>query len=132
MTSSRIDDYERGVILGVGTVGTIYQGTHRESGYRVAIKILHPGVSQDKLIRARFRREMSVLNRLNHPNVIAYYGGGEAEDGLLYYIMELVEGGTLRALIREKGPLTSSSAALPSAVSHGASGFRPRRPDSAR
>ncbi|TWU17415.1 Serine/threonine-protein kinase PknD [Novipirellula galeiformis] len=105
MPSSRFSDYQLGTILGVGTVGTVYEGIHKESGERVAIKKLHPGVSGNKLIRARFRREMSVLERLRHPNIIASYGGGEANDGQLYYIMELVEGGTMHELLETHGRL---------------------------
>ncbi len=102
MPSSRLSDYELGEVVGVGTVGTIYCATERSSGLRVAIKKLHPGVSQDPLIRARFKREMTILERLRHPNIIAYYGGGE-DGGQLHYVMELVEGGTVKDLLSEGG-----------------------------
>ncbi|TWT81949.1 Serine/threonine-protein kinase PknB [Planctomycetes bacterium CA13] len=105
MPSSQIADYEIGAILGVGTVGTIYEGTEKCTRQRYAIKKLHPGVSSDKLIRARFQREMTILERLRHPNIIAYYGGGESDDGLLYYVMELVEGGTTKEMIESNGHL---------------------------
>ncbi len=105
MSSPQIADYELGEILGVGTVGTIYKAVSKLSGESVAIKKLHPGVSSDKLIRARFRREMTILERLSHPNIIAYHGGGETGDGQLYYVMELVEGGTLGELIESHGRL---------------------------
>ncbi|GAA5510224.1 serine/threonine-protein kinase [Novipirellula caenicola] len=105
MPSSQITDYVLGTILGVGTVGTIYEATEKETGERVAIKKLHPGVSRDKLIRARFRREVTILQRLRHPNIIASFGGGEASDGQLYYIMELVEGGTVGELLEARGRL---------------------------
>ncbi|TWU34494.1 serine/threonine protein kinase [Novipirellula artificiosorum] len=106
MPSSQIADYELGAILGVGTVGTIYEGIESSTGQRFAIKKLHPGISSDKLIRARFQREMTILQRLQHPNIIGYYGGGEADDGLLYYIMELVEGGTVKELLEANGHLS--------------------------
>ena len=105
MPSPQITDYVLGTILGVGTVGTIYEATEKETGERVAIKKLHPGVSRDKLIRARFRREVTILERLRHPNIIASFGGGEADDGQLYYIMELVEGGTVGELLETRGRL---------------------------
>ncbi len=100
MPSADLDAYEVGDVLGVGTVGTIYAATKRESGERFAIKKLHPSVSLDPLIRARFRREMSVLERLHHPNIISFFGGGE-DDGQLFYVMELVEGGTVKDLLRD-------------------------------
>lgn len=99
------DDYQIGEILGVGTVGTIFRATDRRTGQQVAIKKLHPTISSDPLIRARFRREMMILNRLDHPNIIHYYGGGEDSDGLLYYVMELVEGGTVKDLLENYGRL---------------------------
>jgi serine/threonine protein kinase len=97
-------DYQIGEVLGVGTVGTIYHALDRRTGHAVAIKKLHPTVSADRLIRARFRREMLILDRLQHPNIIRYYGGGE-EDGLLYYVMEYVDGGTVKELLETDGPL---------------------------
>lgn len=102
MPSSRIAHYTIGPILGVGTVGTIYSATENATGEVVAIKKLHPGVSQDPLIRARFKREMTILERLRHPNIIAYYGGGE-DGGLLYYVMELVDGGTVKDMLQANG-----------------------------
>ncbi|WP_413432085.1 serine/threonine protein kinase [Crateriforma spongiae] len=104
MHSPTIDDYDLGQVVGAGTVGTIYLATERDTGYRVAIKKLHPGVSRDPLIRARFERETTILQRLRHPNIVACYGGGEI-DGGLYYIMELVDGGTVKDLLESNGPL---------------------------
>jgi serine/threonine protein kinase len=101
MRSIDLTDYEFGDVLGVGTVGSIYACTHRETGERVAIKKLHPAVSQDTNIRARFRREMLVLSRLQHPNIIHYYGGGQKDDQL-FYVMELVCGGTVKDLLERQ------------------------------
>ena len=105
MKSIDLTQYDFGDVLGVGTVGSIYLGTHRETGKRVAIKKLHPAVSQDANIRARFEREMLVLSRLKHPNIIDYVGGGE-HDGKLFYIMELVRGGTVKDLLERKRAFT--------------------------
>lgn len=109
MPSTKLDEYELGGVLGVGTVGTIYAATRKTptgdgSRDRVAIKKLHPAVSRDPLIRSRFRREMTILERLRHPNIIAYHGGGE-DNGQLYYIMELVDGGTVKELLESTGQL---------------------------
>ncbi len=104
MPSANLADYEIGDPLGAGTAGTIYLGTERSSGTRVAIKKLHPSFGEDKLMAARFRREMTILERLRHPNIIAYYGGGQ-DNGQLYYVMELIEGGTVKQLIQDGIPL---------------------------
>jgi serine/threonine protein kinase len=106
MSRLNLDDYQIGAVLGVGTVGTIYAATEKSTGQQVAIKRLHPTVSRDPLIGARFRREMMILQRLRHPNVIGYYGGGEDSDGNLFYIMELVEGGSFRDLLASNGALS--------------------------
>lgn len=106
MSRLNLDDYQIGAVLGVGTVGTIYAATEKATGNQVAIKRLHPSVSRDPLIGARFRREMLILQRLRHPNVIGYFGGGEDADGNLFYIMELVEGGSFRDLLASNGALS--------------------------
>jgi serine/threonine protein kinase len=106
MPSSRLSDYELGDILGVGTVGTIYLATEKKSDRTVALKKLHPKVSQNTLIRARFKREMTILERLRHPNIVAYLGGGrDNEDQTLFYAMEVVSGGTVDDLVKFGGPL---------------------------
>jgi serine/threonine protein kinase len=98
MQTGQLSDFELGDALGVGTVGTIYIATDRKTKEWVAVKKLHPGVSQDPLIRSRFEREMTILERLRHPNIIAYYCGG-VDNGQLYYVMELVRGGTVKELL---------------------------------
>lgn len=106
MPSNRLDDYELGDVLGVGTVGTIYLAVEKESGRSVALKKLHPRVSQSPLIRARFKREMTILERLRHPNIVAYLGGGrDDDDQSLFYAMEVVDGGTVADLLESGGPL---------------------------
>ena len=90
-TFRKSSEFAFGDVLGVGTVGTIYRAIEKATQKQVAIKKLHPGVCQDQLIRARFRREMAILERLSHPHIVSYYGGGE-DDGTLFYVMELVDG----------------------------------------
>ncbi|QDT07160.1 Serine/threonine-protein kinase PknB [Rubripirellula lacrimiformis] len=99
---SSLADYELGEVLGVGTVGTIYSATEKASGNVVALKKLHPAVSQDATIRARFEREMLILSRLRHPNIIAYHSGGD-DHGTLFYVMEMVRGGTVKDLLESDG-----------------------------
>lgn len=102
MLSAQINDYEIEEVIGVGTVGTIYSAVHRHTGQRVAIKKLHPGVCQDPLIRARFEREVVILERLHHPHIVRSYGGGN-DNGQLFYVMELIDGGTVKSLLQTKG-----------------------------
>ena len=71
----RFDDFERGELLGVGTVGTVYRVRSKGSGEVYALKLLAGGISDDKLIVSRFEREMLILSKLEHPNIVRYYGG---------------------------------------------------------
>ena len=48
---------------------------------------------------------MLILSKLNHPNIVAYYGDGK-HDGQLFYVMELIHGGTLKEVLQRGGPLT--------------------------
>ncbi len=93
-----------GDILGVGTVGTIYSALDSDTRQQVAVKKLNPRVSHDPLIRARFKREMAILQRLQHPNIVAYVAGGTDDDSL-YYAMERVRGGTIKSVLESGGPL---------------------------
>ncbi len=99
-----LDQFELGKILGTGTVGTVYQAHEREKDREVAVKILLPEVSQNQNIVSRFEREMLILAKLSHPNIIRYYGGGRGESddragASLFYAMELVEGGSLKQVL---------------------------------
>ena len=107
MDSSRLklEDFELGNTLGVGTVGTVYRATEKATGRVLAIKILQRSVSEDKLVRARFRREIGILQRVRHPHIIEFYGSGES-DGLLFYVMELVDGGSIKDLLRQSERLS--------------------------
>lgn len=102
MTLKRLalDDIRLGPCLGVGTVGEVYAGTLKDSGTEVAVKLLLPALSDDPLISARFQREMLILEKLSHPNIIRYYGGGR-HAGRLFYAMERVSGGTVKELLEK-------------------------------
>ncbi|MEX0867321.1 MAG: serine/threonine-protein kinase, partial [Pirellulales bacterium] len=95
MRRKQIDHYKLGEMLGVGTVGTVYEAVDQNTGQRVALKLLQQAVSEDKNIAARFRREMDILSRLNHPNIVRYLGDGKLGKQL-YYTMELVTGGSVK------------------------------------
>ena len=97
-------DLQLGPVLGTGTVGTVYHAKLKSTGDVVAVKVLQDAISSDELVRKRFRREMQILERLQHPHIIRYYGGGEHE-GQLFFAMELLEGGNVRDLLDRYGRL---------------------------
>lgn len=71
---------------------------------RVAVKILREDLAANEATRARFRHEAISAARLNHPNVVATYDTGD-DDGTAYIVMELIDGPTVRQLLREQGRL---------------------------
>jgi eukaryotic-like serine/threonine-protein kinase len=110
MSSLRFEDFQIGDTIGVGTVGTIYHVTRRETGKEYALKLLSPAVSTDANIVRRFEREMLILSKLNHPNIVSYHGDGK-HNGQLFYVMELIHGGTLKDVLLKSGPLSWQEAA---------------------
>ena len=105
MLKLKLADFELDEPLGTGTVGTIYRATNKKTSQVVAVKILLPTVIDDPLISARFEREMVILEKLSHPHIVRYFGGGQ-EGKQWFYAMELVAGGNLKELIEQSGPLS--------------------------
>lgn len=94
--------------LGVGGMGMVYEAIYHKKGdkpRRVALKLLAPDLGGDAQLIARFEREMEILKKLKHPNIIRYYGGG-AVDNRRFYAMEVISGGSLEEKINEGGTLT--------------------------
>ncbi len=104
MIRRKLEEFELHETIGVGTVGTIYRATDLSHEQHVALKILLPEVSGDPLIHARFEREMVILERLSHRNIVRYFGGGSS-DSQLFYAMELVTGGSLKEMLQQSGRL---------------------------
>lgn len=105
-----LDEYELSERLGSGTVGTIFLATKSGDDQSYAVKFLSPAASGNELIVSRFHREMMILEKLNHPNILAYYGGGKQHDQL-FYLMEFIRGGTLKDLQQKSGTLSWREAA---------------------
>ena len=97
------DRYAIGQELGRGGMATVYAAEDRRHQRRVAIKVLDPQVGA-LLGAERFLREIRVTARLQHPNLLPLFDSGES-GGLLYYVMPLVDGGTLRARLLSEGQL---------------------------
>ncbi len=100
--------------LGVGTVGTVYRAESPDIDHPVAVKLLHPTISHDPNIVDRFQREITIMQRLNHPHIVRNYGGG-LMDGQFFYAMQLLDSGSLKDRIQEHGPLPWTQAAAFSA-----------------
>src|SRR3990172_5278474 len=95
--------------LGTGGMANVYLAEDTELGRRVAIKILNDRYANDELFVERFRREAKSAAGLSHPNIVSIYDRGEAE-GTYYIAMEVIEGASLKELIRTSGRLRSAQA----------------------
>jgi len=86
-------------------MSTVYRGVDTRLGRNVAIKVMKPEYVTDATFLARFEREARTAATLDHTGVVAVYDQGR--DGAnVFLVMELVDGGTLRDLLREHGSLS--------------------------
>jgi serine/threonine protein kinase len=98
--------YEIESKIGRGGVGVVYQGRHRGTGRKVAIKLLNQEHSNKEESRSRFLQEARAAARFNHPNVVDILDVGEEPDGTVYQVLKYLEGKPLSAVIEEQGKLT--------------------------
>ncbi len=77
--------------LSEGGQGVVYQAVQESTRRKVAIKMLREGVFASRSVKARFEREVQVLARLNHPNIVAIHDSGTAAGGL-YFVMDYIAG----------------------------------------
>ena len=92
--------------LNVGGMGTVYRGTHVLMDKTVAIKVLRPSLAADEKIVARFSREARAASRISHPNAISVTDFGEDENGVVFLVMEYLNGRTLKQVVRDEGPMS--------------------------
>jgi predicted Ser/Thr protein kinase len=96
--------------LGSGGTGTVYLARETELRRLVAIKVPHPDLAQDPLVRGRFEREARAAARLRHPGIVAVHRIARLPDGTPYLVMEYIEGRTLDDALRADGPLPPEDA----------------------
>ncbi len=94
-------------LLGEGGMGAVYLGEQKLGATlrKVAIKTLHPHLSHDPKILARFEREVGTVAGLQHPNTIQVFDFGKMDDGTLYIVMEFVEGRSVADVLEKDGPM---------------------------
>ncbi|MCC6933451.1 MAG: serine/threonine protein kinase [Deltaproteobacteria bacterium] len=89
-------------VIGFGGMATVYAARDLQGSNRlVALKILHKEYSKDKVTAERFLREIDVLQKIHHPNIVAFYDGGKDGD-VVYFAMEYVQGESLQKLQEKK------------------------------
>jgi serine/threonine-protein kinase len=104
------DKYRLDARLGEGGMGAVYRATHLLIERPVAVKVLNSRLVTDEAAKERFRREARAAGRLQHTNAVAVTDFGETRDGLVYLVMELLEGRPLREVLAHEAPLDAARA----------------------
>lgn len=107
---SYLDDrYHLGAKIAKGGMSTVYHAVDTRLDREVAVKIMNPELATDPTFRTRFEREARAVAKLTHPDLVNVFDQGE--DGpFVFLVMELVDGGSLRELLRERGPMPPHAA----------------------
>lgn len=95
--------------IGRGGMGIVYSGRDKRLKRAVAIKLLPPELAFRSEIRSRFLREAEMAAQLSHPHIVPIYSVDERE-GLVYFVMALVEGENLGTRIARTGPVNPEEA----------------------
>jgi TolB-like protein/Tfp pilus assembly protein PilF len=100
LVGRRLGSYEMLSPIGAGGMGEVYRARDLKLGREVAIKVLPEDLASDPDRLRRFGREARTASSLNHPNIVTIHDIDE-QDGIHYIAMELVEGSTLREMLRD-------------------------------
>ncbi|HVY28567.1 MAG TPA: protein kinase [Polyangiaceae bacterium] len=100
--------YEVLSVIGEGGMGTVYEVRHRLLGKRFALKALRKDLAMDGEIAARFIQEARTAAAVSHPGLVEITDFGRLESGQVYFVMELLGGQSLAALLRQGGPLPAA------------------------
>jgi eukaryotic-like serine/threonine-protein kinase len=96
--------------LGAGGMGEVYRARHLSMDRPVAIKFLHQRLVEDEAARGRFQTEARAAVKLRHPNAVSVTDFGQTSEGIIYIVMELLEGRTLREILDREAPLETARA----------------------
>ncbi len=118
MTSEIVTLAQRYVLearIAAGGMGTVWRARDQVLARTVAVKILHPALSEDEEFIERFRREAFAAARLTHPDIVAIYDTGHEaafrdRNDRHYIVMEYCPGGTLKDSLRQAGPFAPARA----------------------
>jgi TolB-like protein/tRNA A-37 threonylcarbamoyl transferase component Bud32/Tfp pilus assembly protein PilF len=104
LTASLADRYAIGREIGHGGMAIVYRAEDLKHHRKVAVKVLRPELTAS-LATQRFLREIEIASQLLHPHILPLYDSGQAAD-LLYYVMPLIEGETLRDRLQREVQLS--------------------------
>jgi len=108
----QLGSYQLVELLGRGGMGEVWRAKHRLLARPAAVKLVRPeiqrarsAVDNERLLE-RFKREAEVTAGLQSPHTVSLYDFGITDEGVFYYVMELLTGLDLETLVRESGPLS--------------------------
>lgn len=93
--------YRVEALIGVGGMAAVFRAHHEGLHRDLAIKVLHPNLSANTEMSARFEREARSASRLEHPNCVQVTDSGSTDDGMMYMVMQLLEGAELTGMLGE-------------------------------
>jgi serine/threonine protein kinase len=96
--------------LGAGGMGAVYRARHLSMDRPVAIKFLQQRLVEDEAARVRLHTEARAAVKLRHPNAVSVTDFGQTSEGVVYIVMELLEGRTLREILSREAPLETARA----------------------
>jgi serine/threonine protein kinase len=99
--------------LGEGGMGEVWRARHRMLARPAAIKLIRPSlISPERAaeLQKRFENEAQVISQLRSPHTVELFDFGVAEQGTFYYVMELLDGLDVDALVRRFGPVPAERA----------------------
>ncbi|MDZ4401606.1 protein kinase [Prosthecobacter sp.] len=101
-----LPQYDEWSLLGCGGMGAVYKARQVSLDRTVAIKVLPPQVAEDEAeFVERFKNEARTMAKLNHPAIVAVHDFGETSDGLLYIVMEFIDGTDVSKMIQAQRKL---------------------------
>jgi serine/threonine protein kinase len=101
--------YRLDSLIARGGMASVWSARDELLARPVAVKTLHPELGVDDSLRVRFRNEAIAVASLAHPDIVATYDTGE-DDGVAYFVMELVDGPNLRTILEQRGHLDVAEA----------------------
>ncbi|MGE0710054.1 MAG: protein kinase [Planctomycetota bacterium] len=99
----RIGGWQLGECIGRGGTACVFRATREGDATSFALKVIWPHLTQNTETLLRFRREIDTLSALSHPGMIRFVESGRQDDAW-FYVMDYLEGGTLRDRIEADGP----------------------------
>ncbi|MCG7258907.1 MULTISPECIES: Stk1 family PASTA domain-containing Ser/Thr kinase [unclassified Corynebacterium] len=101
--------YRIGAQIARGGMSTVYAAIDTRLDREVAVKVMDPTLAREPAFRTRFEREARAVAKLSDPSLVNVFDQG-VDDEYVFLVMELVEGGSLRELLKERGPMPPHAA----------------------